>query len=145
MKERTWHTAVGAFIAFAGLAAGSLVSSPILQMTALCVSALGIFGLKGPWLAMISESFASSTAAAGIALVSTLGSLSGFAAPYMIGVIIDATGNYRLGLMALGVQSLVGGIILLIWAKGSGRRYYTEAKVPPSQVWNRPTHVSMRR
>jgi ACS family tartrate transporter-like MFS transporter len=94
-----------------------------MQLVAVCASALGIWGIKGPWLAMISETFASTQAAAGIALVSTLGQLGGFAAPYMVGVIIDSTGNYRVGLMALAVQSLAGGIILLVWAKGAGRRY----------------------
>jgi MFS transporter, ACS family, tartrate transporter len=128
MKERTWHSAATAFVAFVGLAGGSMTSSPVLQLIAVCVSALGIYGQKGPWLAMISESFSSSTAAAGIALVSTLGSLSGFAAPYMIGVIIDSTGSYRIGLMALGVQSLAGAVILVIWAKGSGRHYYAKAE-----------------
>jgi MFS family permease len=121
--ERVWHSVFAATVAFAGLAAGAYLASPILQMVALSVSALGIFGMKGPWLAMISESFSTRTAAAGIALVSTLGSLSGFAAPYMVGVIIDRTGSYRLGLLALGLQSLLGGIVLLAWAKGSGRRH----------------------
>jgi MFS family permease len=123
MGERVWHSAIMAFLGFAGLALGSLLSSPVMQLVAVCASALGIWGIKGPWLAMISETFASTQAAAGIALVSTLGQLGGFAAPYMVGVIIDSTGNYRVGLMALAVQSLAGGIILLVWAKGAGRRY----------------------
>jgi MFS transporter, ACS family, tartrate transporter len=122
--ERVWHSVSAAVVAFIGLAIGAYLASPVLQMVALSVSALGIFGLKGPWLALISETFATPTAAAGIALVSTLGSLSGFAAPYMVGVIIDQTGSYRLGLLALGLQSLLGGIVLLAWTKGSGRRYY---------------------
>jgi hypothetical protein len=33
----------------------------------------------------------------------------------MVGVIIQSTGSYRLGLAALGVQSVLGALILLRW------------------------------
>jgi MFS-type transporter involved in bile tolerance (Atg22 family) len=49
-----------------------------------------------------------------------LGSLSGFAAPWMMGVTIEATGSYRLGLLVLGVNSLLGGVLVLWW--GSTRQ-----------------------
>jgi hypothetical protein len=77
----------------------------------------GIFGIKGPQLTMITESFGTSTAAAGIGLVSTLGSLSGFAAPYMVGVIIGQTGSYRLGLLSLGLSPLLAAILVVAWAR----------------------------
>src|SRR6516225_1242443 len=131
MRERVWHSAAMAFLGFAGLASGALLSSPVPQLLAVCIAALGIWGLKGPWLALISESFGSSTAAAGIALVSTLGQLGGFAAPYMVGVIMEATGSYLIALLALAVQSLAGGIILLLWAKGFGRSYHAGAAPHP--------------
>src|SRR5690606_36230479 len=69
------------------------------------------------FLTLVSEVFGSRNAAAGIALVSTLGSLSGFAAPYMVGVIIERSGSYRFGLLALGLQSLAGALLLLACAK----------------------------
>ena len=131
MRERVWHSAAMAFLGFAGLASGALLSSPVPQLLTVCIAALGIWGLKGPWLALISESFGSSTAAAGIALVSTLGQLGGFAAPYMVGVIMEATGSYLIALLALAVQSLAGGIILLLWAKGFGRSYHAGAAPHP--------------
>jgi MFS family permease len=120
-QERAWHTAIAAFVGFLGLAVGAYVGSPLVQLLSVCISAAGIFGIKGPWLAMISEAFSDRTAAAGIAWVSTLGSLSGFAAPAMMGAIIQGTGSYRLGLLALGVNSLLGGMLVLWWGMQAGK------------------------
>ena len=47
--------------------------------------------------------------------MTTLGNLSGFVAPYMVGVIIETTGGYRPALAALGVQSAIGALILFVW------------------------------
>ena len=90
--------------------------------TAVCLAAAGTYGMKGPFLAIVSDAFAGTTAAAGIALVSTLGNLSGFAAPAMVGVIIAATGNYRLALMSLGLQAALGGVLLCAWPSVRGAK-----------------------
>jgi MFS family permease len=116
-RERVWHTFAGAALAFVGLACGAYAREPVLQLAAICVSAVGIYSIKGPVLALISESLQGENAAAGIALVSTLGSLSGFAAPWMVGKIKTLSGGYEWPLIVLGVQSLLGGLLLLAWAR----------------------------
>jgi ACS family tartrate transporter-like MFS transporter len=116
-QERVWHTFVSATVAFVGLIIGAVATSLGLQLIGICIAAVGIYGIKGPFLTLISEVFESSNAASGIALVSMLGSLSGFVAPYMVGFILDRTGSYQMGLTALGLQSLIGGLVLLICAK----------------------------
>ncbi len=113
--ERVWHTAVPAVVAGVALVAGALFTSPVAQLFAICVSAAGIYALKGPFLTIVSGAFSDRSAAAGIALVTTLGNLSGFVAPYMVGVIIEGTGSYRPGLAALGVQSVLGAVVLFGW------------------------------
>jgi len=114
-RERLGHAVGAAALAGISLLAGALASSPIVQLGAVCLAAAGTYGMKGPFLAIVSDAFAGTTAAAGIALVSTLGNLSGFAAPAMVGVIIAATGNYRLALMSLGLQAALGGVLLCAW------------------------------
>jgi sugar phosphate permease len=93
-RERTWHTASAAMVAAIGMAACFWISSPAWTLVALSVSAIGTFGLKGPFLSGISESFSDKTAAVGIAMVVSIGYLSGFAAPWMIGAIRQATGGF---------------------------------------------------
>ena len=114
-QERVWHSVVPAVVAGAGLICGALLTSGVLQLMAVCVAAAGIYALKGPFLTIVSEAFSDRRAAAGIAVVTTLGNLSGFVAPYMVGVIIEATGSYRPGLAALGVQSILGALVLAKW------------------------------
>ena len=116
-RERIWHTFAGCALAFAGLTFGAYATNPLLQLAAVCVAAIGVYCIKGPFLATISEALSGQNAAAGIALVSTLGNLSGFAAPWMVGKIKVLTGGYQGPLIALGVQSLLGGLLLLAWAR----------------------------
>lgn len=112
--ERIWHTVVAAWVAAAGLAACFWISSPLWALFALSIAASGIYAVKGPFLSAVSESFSPTTAAVGIALVSSLGNLSGQFAPWMVGVIRDATGQFQPGLLALGLCSFVGGAIILL-------------------------------
>ena len=46
-RERKWHTAIAAFVAAAGMMACFYVTSPLITMIALSVSALGVFGFEG--------------------------------------------------------------------------------------------------
>lgn len=116
-QERMWHAISAALLASVGMAIGAASSNTGLQLVGLCVAAAGIYGLKGPFLTLVSEGFGSANAAAGIALVSTFGNLSGFVAPYMVGVIIDEFGTYRFGLLFLSIMPFLGAITLLAWSK----------------------------
>ncbi len=117
-QERVWHSIVPAIVAGVGLIAGALLTSGAMQLFAVCVAGAGIYALKGPFLTIVSSAFPEGRAAAGIAIVTTLGNLSGFVAPYMVGLIIESTGSYRPGLAALGVQSILGALILMKWRSG---------------------------
>ena len=56
--------------------------------------------------------------AAGIAAMNTLGMMGGFLGPWAMGVVKDHTGEYRLGLVALVVPSLVGAALVLTLRTG---------------------------
>lgn len=117
-QERVWHAVAPAVLAGAALLVGALLTSGPLQLLAICLAAIGIYALKGPFLTIVSESFADRRAAVGIALVTTLGNLSGFAAPYMVGLIMQGTDSHRLALGALGLLSALGALLLVLWVAG---------------------------
>ena len=94
------------------------VTSPLITVIALSVSALGVFGLKGPFLSAISESFSKETAAVGIAMIVSIGNLSGSASSGLIGYVKEHLGTYPPGLFAVGVCSLIGGLVML-WRTGT--------------------------
>ena len=52
-------------------------------------------------------------AAGGIALINAIGNLSGFAGPYVMGYLKDATGNFSAGLLVLAGCTLAGGLVAL--------------------------------
>lgn len=116
-QERLWHAIGAALMAAVGMAMGAAASNTALQLAGLCVATTGIYGLKGPFLTLVSEAFGSANAAAGIALVSTFGNLSGFVAPYMVGVIIERFGGYRFGLWFLAIMPFVGALVLFGWSR----------------------------
>jgi MFS family permease len=113
-RERTWHTAIAGIVAAIGMAACYWIASPVLTMVALSVSAIGTFGIKGPFLSGISESFSDKTAAVGIAMVVSIGNLSGFAAPWMIGAIKQATGTFPPALLAVGICTFIGALVIFL-------------------------------
>ena len=51
----------------------------------------------------------------------------------MVGVIIQSTGSYRPGLVALGVQSVLGALVLLKWQPLSA---------PTSRELREPSEIS---
>ena len=79
----------------------------------LCLSQIGVSATP-PLMWPIPSAFLTGTsAAAGIAAINSLGNLSGFAGPYMMGYLKDATGNFTAGLLVLGGCALVGSIVAL--------------------------------
>jgi ACS family tartrate transporter-like MFS transporter len=111
--ERVWHTALCGFVAAAGLGVCVLTNSPTLQMAAISFAAIGIFGVKGPFLALMSEAFSGPGAAGGIAMATAIGNLSGFLPPYAVGWIKTETGSFSLGLLFLAALAALGALNVL--------------------------------
>ena len=111
--ERRWHVAISAFAGAAGLVLAAFVKMPVAELAALSLAAVGIWGTLGPFWAMSSEFLTGTAAAAGIALINSIGNLGGFAGPYLIGVVRSRTDNFALALLALAACPLLGSVITL--------------------------------
>ncbi len=75
--ERKLHTAAGIFVAAAGIAISTQISDPLLKVVALSVAAVGIFSAL-PLVWTLPTAFLSGSAAAGgIAVINSVGNLSG--------------------------------------------------------------------
>lgn len=112
-RERRWHVAVSAFTAAAGLIAAALLKTPGAELAALALAAVGIWGTLGPFWAMSSEILSGTGAAAGIALINSVGNLGGFLGPYLVGLVRNSTQSFALALFALALFPFLGGIITL--------------------------------
>jgi len=108
------HVAISAAAGAAGLIVAGLVASPVLELAALSLAAAGIWGTLGPFWAMSSESLAGTGAAAGIALINSVGNLGGFLGPYLIGFVLTRTNSYTWGLITLALFPLAGAALTLL-------------------------------
>jgi nitrate/nitrite transporter NarK len=121
MRERRWHVALSAVAGATGLISAGVTTNPALELAALSLAAAGIWGTLGPFWAMSSESLAGTGAAAGIALINSVGNLGGFAGPYLIGWVRTHTNSFMWGLVVLAVFLVAGAVVTLATRKLSSR------------------------
>jgi ACS family tartrate transporter-like MFS transporter len=69
--------------------------------------------MMGPFWAMPTALLSGTAAAAGIALINSVGNLGGFFGPYIIGVVRTSTGQFKGGLLVVAAAlALSGGLAL---------------------------------
>jgi MFS transporter, ACS family, tartrate transporter len=113
--ERKGHTAVGLLIGAAGIAASTLTNDPVLTMLAFTFGACGVFGTLPVFWTLPTAVLSGSAAAAGIAVINSIGNLSGFFGPYAMGWIKDQTGSFTGGLLLIAGMAIVAmGIVLAL-------------------------------
>jgi D-galactonate transporter len=113
--ERQYHAAFPLFMAAAGIAASTAFDDPTLKMIAFCVAGFGIFAVLPVFWTLPTAFLSGAAAAAGIAVINSIGNLAGFAGPFAMGWIKDQTGSYTGGLLllaALGITAM--GIVLIL-------------------------------
>jgi len=100
--ERRWHLALSALVGAAGLvAAGLSRTQELAGMVAFSVAAAGILSIMPVFWTIPTSFLRGASAAAGIAVINSIGNLAGFLSPYMIGAVTDATGEATMALYVL--------------------------------------------
>ena len=112
--ERVWHVVVP--VALAGLgatAAGLMLGNIYLTMAAFCVASFGIASCLPVFWNLPTAYLGASAAAGGIAIVNSVGNISGYAAPQITGLLRDATGGYMVPMLVTGAVVLCGAVLIL--------------------------------
>jgi ACS family tartrate transporter-like MFS transporter len=113
--ERKFHAAFPLFIAAVGIAVSTALDNPTLKMLSLCVAGFGIFANLPVFWTLPTAFLSGAAAAAGIAVINSIGNLAGFAGPFAMGWIRDHTGSYAGGLLLLAALGIIAlGILLMI-------------------------------
>jgi nitrate/nitrite transporter NarK len=68
--------------------------------------------------AIPTEVLSQSAAAAAIGMINAVGSVAGFAGPYLFGYLNTQTGSFALGLATMAVASLGAGVLMVVSTKG---------------------------
>jgi ACS family tartrate transporter-like MFS transporter len=134
-KERVWHIAMASLVAFFGLAASAwLVNSPLLSVVAISIGAAGTLAILPIFWTLPAAILDGAAAAAAIAMINALGNVGGFAGPFMIGWIKDATGSFTWGLLAAAGSVLLTGIIAVLIGHDAGAEHGDHVAAPGLQA-----------
>ncbi|HYX00041.1 MAG TPA: MFS transporter [Candidatus Elarobacter sp.] len=115
--ERQYHVAIPALATGTALVLLGTSPSAFLSVALLCLLAAGVFSCLGPFWTLPSEFLTGYSAAAGIALINSVGNLGGFVGPAAIGFISQRTGTLSAGLALSGIPMFLSAALVLLLPK----------------------------
>jgi D-galactonate transporter len=113
MRERRWHLAIPAVIGALGLIWSTSASGVVLAMTALTIANVGIITVLPLLWSQPTAMLSGTAAAAGIALINSVGNLAGFFSPSLVGWLKSVTGSTTSGMYLLAASLVVGALLAL--------------------------------
>lgn len=125
--ERRRHVALPAIIGGLAIPVALYLDNPFAAMSAVTVCAVGVLAALPTFWALPSAFLSGAAAAGGIALINSLGNVSGFAAPYLTGWLADLTGTQRAGLWVVGASMVLAGLGVFALRSGSGATGSTDS------------------
>lgn len=111
--ERIWHVAIPAIVGGVSIPAALYLANPYLAMLTITVSTCSIMCAMPVFWALPSTFLTGTAAAGGIALINSLGNLSGFGGPYVTGWLTDLTGDPKVALWVIGAMSLAAAAMVV--------------------------------
>ncbi len=125
--ERFWHVVCPVTVgALAILVAAQSLGNAYLAVGAFCVAVAGITSTLPVFWNLPTAYFGPATAAAGIGAVNTIGNLSGYVAPQVMGLLHDASGGYVVPLTVSGCVALLAPLLIV----ASGIRHHVRRADP---------------
>ncbi len=121
--ERRWHvalSAIGGGAAFALAGAAGQIFGLGGSIAAISLATLGLAAMFGPFWSLATSFTSGTGAAAGIALINSVGNIGGFVGPSVVGYLRDLTSSFTLGFVFIGAVLALGGVLVLT-LKGAGR------------------------
>ena len=113
-RERRWHIAMPAVLGAAGLVLSAVWGqNTVLAMAALTLATMGILTTLPLFWSLPTAFLSGAGAAAGIALINSLGNLAGFASPFAVGWLKDLTQSTNAGMYLLAASMVLGALLTL--------------------------------
>jgi ACS family tartrate transporter-like MFS transporter len=109
--ERTWHLALPALVGAAGFLIGSYADNFYLAVAAFSVGAMGIYSSLPLFWTLPTSILGGTAAAGGIALINSIGNLSGYFGPSIIGALKDSTQGYTAGLLVIAASLAAASVL----------------------------------
>jgi MFS transporter, ACS family, tartrate transporter len=133
--ERVWHTAGPFLVSAIGFTIAALTDSSLLGLIGLTIGATGIGGASPTIWIFPTTLLTGTAAAAGIALINSVGSTGGFFGPTIIGWVRDATGGFSGALLVLAaVMAATAGALVVLGYSMRDRLRRPTTSVATSEV-----------
>jgi cyanate permease len=117
---RTWHIVIPALAGAVSIPLALFAGSPVATIAVISITAMAIFAALPNFWTLPTQFLTGAAAAAGVALINTIGNLAGFSAPYVTGVVHDWTGGYEVPMIVVGGFMLLSAALMVVLAR-SGR------------------------
>jgi ACS family tartrate transporter-like MFS transporter len=117
--ERRYHMAASGVLAGIAMLLLGAPHSAFFSVVLFSAVAMGAYSFLPVFFSTPGQFLTGFSAAAGIALVTSVSNLGGFAGPYTVGVIRQRTGNSHYGLICAGIFFLISAGLALVLRKPS--------------------------
>jgi D-galactonate transporter len=122
-RERRWHLIIPALLGAVGFSMSAVFTgSTVLALISLSIAAAGVLTCAPLFWSLPTAFLGGSAAAAGIAVVNSVGNLAGFVSPYIIGAVKDATGSVQVPMYILSGILLLGALLVFSTKKDAVNR-----------------------
>jgi MFS family permease len=119
--ERRWHVAVPCALGGLAMVATAYAGNPIAGLALLSCGAIGIWSALGPCWALPMRVLSGPAAAAGLALINSIGNVGGFVGPSLVGWARQATNSFEGGLLVIAVSMIGAAMVALMVPHGDRR------------------------
>lgn len=131
-NEIAWHVIVCALMGSAGILIAIWSPNTVISLAGISIAAMGLcagiplfFGLPTKFLTGVG-------AAAGLALINTIGNFGGFSGPFIFGWFRDLTGNTLVGLIVIAAFCVVSAIVA--WRTRGWTTQAAQTELPMSRA-----------
>ncbi|MDB5940432.1 MAG: ttuB, partial [Polaromonas sp.] len=114
---KTWHIALPALIGGLSIPLALFAGSPAATIAVITITAMSIFAALPNFWTVPTQFLTGAAAAAGIALINTIGNLAGFSAGYVTGWLKDLTGGYTVPMFVVGGFMLLSSILMVVLSR----------------------------
>ena len=120
-NQRKTYLIVALLFLSVGLTVAGWLPGSYVAIIGMCAATIGMMGFKGPFWPLPSVYLSGSSAAAGIALINSVGNLGGFFGPGLVGMAKDITGNFESGLYLLAGLAVFALLLTLAFVSDPGK------------------------
>jgi MFS family permease len=135
---KTWHIVIPALAGAVSIPVALFAGSPAATIAVISITAVAIFAALPNFWTLPTQFLTGVAAAAGVALINTVGNLAGFSAPYITGAVHDWTGGYEVPMFIVGFFMLLSAVLMLILSRrghtGAASEVAAEAPQAPARA-----------